>query len=344
MKKLIFTLFLSCWIIPQTYAQQVLTIMTHNSFNISKELINSFEKKNNVTVRFLKGNDGGSMLIQAILSKDNPMADVLFGVDNTFFSRAIKAELFEPYESPLLRFIPRELKLDPLNRLLPVNYGDVCLNYDKLWFEKRSLSPPAGVKDLTLPQYRGLTVVENPATSSPGLAFLLTTIGYFGDGDVGYLQFWKNLKENNVLIAEGWSDAYYNHFTAASKGDRPIVVSYASSPAASVYFSKNKNGPALTAAITQEGSVFRQIEFIGILKGTKQKILAKKFIDFMLSRAVQEDIPLQMFVFPANITATLPSVFLQHADPINYSTTVTPAAIEENREKWLEEWSNVMLR
>ncbi len=323
--------------------QQTLTVMSHESFNVTKELIERFEKENGAEIRFLKGNDGGAMLVQAILAKNNPMADVIFGIDNTFFSRAIKADILEPYNSPLLSVVKKELQLDPKNRLLPVDYGDVCLNYDKKWFASHNIIPPASLEDLIKPEYKGLTVVENPATSSPGLAFLLATIGHFGDGENGYLNFWKQLKENGVLIADGWSDAYFNNFTAASKGDRPIVVSYASSPAAAVYYAEEKPAEAPTAAITNNLSAFRQIEFVGILKGTKQRALAEKFVDFMLSRRFQEDIPLQMFVFPANSTATLPDVFKKHAQIAANPAVVTPTAIEENREAWLAAWSTLML-
>ena len=323
-------------------AANTVTLMTHDSFNIDKEIIAAFEKENQVTVRLLKSGDAGAALVQAILSKDNPLADVLFGVDNTFYSRAIDAGIFLPYASPLLAEIPASLQLDKENRLLPVDYGDVCLNYDKKWFKKHSLAPPKDLTDLIKPEYKGLTVVENPATSSPGMAFLLTTIGRFGEE--GYLDFWRKLRENEVIVANGWEDAYYGHFTSASKGDRPIVVSYASSPPAVVYYAEKPMSEAPTAALVADNTAFRQIEFVGILKGTKEFELAKKLVDFMLSKSFQEDIPLQMFVFPANRTAKLPDVFVKHAVVAEKPVTVSPAAIEANRDSWIEAWTNAVLR
>ena len=323
-------------------AEKTITLMTHDSFNIGKEVIAGFEKDNNVQVRFLKSGDAGAALVQAILSKDNPLADVFFGVDNTFFSRAIDADIFLPYASPLLANIPAPLQLDKKNRLLPVDYGDVCLNYDKEWFKKNNLNPPADLADLIKPAYKGLTVVENPATSSPGMAFLLATIGRFGEEE--YLDFWKKLRENKVIIANGWEDAYYGHFTSASKGDRPIVVSYASSPSAVVYYAEKPLTEAPTAALVADNTAFRQIEFVGILKGTKELELAKKLVDFMLSNSFQEDIPLQMFVFPANATAKLPDVFIKHAIVADKPAMVSPSAIEANRDSWIEAWTNVVLR
>lgn len=323
-------------------ARETITLMTHDSFNVSKKIIAQFEEENQVTVRFLKSGDAGSALIQAILSKGNPMADVFYGVDNTFLSRALKADIFESYNSPLLADIPDHFKLDAQNRMLPVDYGDVCLNIDKKWFKEKGIIPPADLADLIKPEYRGLTVVENPATSSPGLTFLLASIDRFGES--GYLDFWKQLRENKVLVADGWEDAYYGHFTAASKGDRPIVVSYASSPAATVHFAKEPLNEAPTAAVVGNQSAFRQIEFVGILKGTKNQAMARKLVDFMLDRPFQEDIPLQMFVFPVNKTAVLPPVFVQHAVIAETPAKVDSAAIEQNREQWIEAWTNTVLR
>ena len=336
-------LALACLLPPSVLqARTTLTLMTHDSFNVSKAVIRTFEEQHQVTLRVFKAGDAGAALVQAILSKENPMADVFFGVDNTFFSRAVNANIFEPYDSPLLKDIPTQFKLDLEHRLLPVDYGDVCLNYDKAWFSAKGLAPPADLADLIKPAYKSLTVVENPATSSPGLAFLLATIGRFGED--GYLGFWKQLKENDVLVATGWEDAYYGHFTSASKGSRPIVVSYASSPAAVVYYAEKPMDAAPTGAVLSDNSAFRQIEFVGILKGTKNRALAEKLVDFILSPRFQEDIPLQMFVFPVNRSAAPPEVFNQHAKVANHPATVTPAAIEQHREAWIEAWTNTVLR
>ncbi len=323
-------------------AEKTLTVMTHDSFNVSKEVIADFEKAHGVQIRFLKSGDAGAALVQAILSKENPMADVFFGVDNTFLSRAIDADIFQPYTSPMLLSIPEKLQLDSENRLLPVDYGDVCLNYDKAWFAEKNMAPPTDLSDLVKPEFSGLTVVENPATSSPGLAFLLATIGRFGED--GYLEFWTLLRENKVIVANGWEDAYFGHFTAASKGDRPIVVSYASSPPATIYYSEKPLDEAPTAVVVTENNAFRQIEFVGILKGTSEVDLAQKFVDFMLSPRFQEDIPLQMFVFPSNSDAKLPDLFVKHAVVATEPVVVAPEAIEAKRNIWIEAWTNTVLR
>ncbi|HPR50766.1 MAG TPA: thiamine ABC transporter substrate-binding protein [Deltaproteobacteria bacterium] len=321
---------------------KILNVMTHDSFSISENLVTAFEKEHGVNIRFLKSGDAGAALNQAILSRENPMADIFYGIDNTFMSRALKADIFEPYNSPMLKNIDESLKLDPQNRLLPVDYGDVCLNFDKAWFKERGVRPPESLEDLIKPEYQGLTVVENPATSSPGLVFLLATIGHFGED--GYLDYWKNLRNNGVLITDGWEDAYWGQFSAASKGVRPIVVSYASSPPAEVHFSEKPLDEAPTAAVVGPGTTFRQIEFVGIIKGTKHMDLAQKLVDFMLDKTFQEDIPLQMFVFPVNRQAQLPPVFVKHATLSDEPILISPDLIARNREAWIESWTITVLR
>lgn len=320
---------------------ETLILMSHDSFTATPDVIAAFEEANNVKIEFLRSGDAGSALNQAILSKGNPLADVFFGVDNTFLGRALGADIFEPYNAPALADIPDALKLDAENRLLPVDYGDVCLNYDKAWFVDKGLAPPTTLEDLAKADYAGLTVVENPATSSPGLAFLLTTIAHFGPD--GYLNYWQQLVDNDVLVVDGWEDAYYGQFTPY-EGERPLVVSYASSPPAEVFFAEKELTEAPTGSVTGDETCFRQIEFIGILAGTEKRALAEKFVDFLLSPQFQEDVPLQMFVFPANQNAALPEIFDQYAEIASNPATLPPEDIAANREDWINAWTETVLR
>ncbi|MRR33017.1 thiamine ABC transporter substrate-binding protein, partial [bacterium] len=289
-----------------------LRIMTHDSFMVSEALITQFEQENNAKLSFLPSGDTGAALNKAILSRNAPLADVFYGVDNTFLSRALDEKLFEPYASPLLASIPAEFKLDAENRALPVDYGDVCLNYDKAYFAGKNLALPQSLADLTDPAFKGLLVVENPATSSPGLAFLLASIAQFGPD--GYLDYWQQLKDNGVVVVNDWNTAYYTNFSGSSgKGPQPLVVSYASSPPAEVIFADTPPKDAPTASIVAPGTCFRQVEFVGILAGTPQRALAQEFVDFMFSKPFQEDMPLQMFVFPVQPDAQLPEAFVKYA-------------------------------
>jgi thiamine transport system substrate-binding protein len=330
---------------PTPAGPRALTIMSHDSFEVSEGVIAAFEQAHNAKIEFLKSGDTGAALNKAVLSKENPLADVFFGVDNTFFNRAIEADIFEPYQPQGLAEVPDALELDPQYRLVPVDFGDVCLNYDKGYFEEKGLTPPQNLEDLTQPELKGLTVVENPATSSPGLSFLMATVGHFGEtGGYTYLDFWADLRKNDVLVTEGWEDAYWGQSTWAGEGDRPIVVSYATSPAAEVYFSEGALSEPPTGNVLGDGACFRQIELVGILKGTQNRDLAEKLVDFMLSKTFQEDIPLQMWVFPANQTAALPQVFTDLAEIPEHPAEVSPEVIDRNREAWIEKWTEVVLR
>lgn len=330
---------------PSTSAQpQMLTVMTHDSFAVSEAVLKQFESDNNAKVTVLKSGDAGAMLNKAILSKDAPLADVLFGVDNTFLSRALKAGIFEPYASPALATIPDKFKLDKENRLLPVDYGHVVINYDKAFLQQKGSTPPASLRELADPKWKGMLVVQNPATSSPGLAFLLATIAAFPEvSSYSWQQFWKDLRANDVFISPDWNDAYYTQFSGSSgKGPRPLVVSYATSPAAEVFFSEGKLKEPPTGNL--EGTAFEQVEFAGVLKGAKNRALAEKFIDFMLSQSFQADIPLQMFVYPVQPNTPLPDVFVKFAQPPAQPFTLSPDQIDAGREKWLEAWNKLVLK
>jgi thiamine transport system substrate-binding protein len=315
--------------------------MTHDSFAVSEEVIAAFEQENNVKVQFLSSGDAGTTLNRAILSRDNPLADVLYGVDNTFLSRALEEDIFEPYESPLLADIPDALEMDPNHGALPVDWGDVCLNYDKAYFEAEGIAPPENLESLLQPEYQSLVVVENPATSSPGLAFLLATIGVFGED--GYLDYWQGLVKNDVLVVNDWETAYYGEFTRAG-GTRPIVVSYASSPPFEMIYAETPMDQPPTDVVTADRSCFRQVEFVGILLGTDNQDLAEKWADFMLSPTFQEDIPLQMFVFPANEQAQLDETFENFLVIPEETADVSPEQIAENREQWIQAWTEAVLR
>ncbi|MCJ7694977.1 MAG: thiamine ABC transporter substrate-binding protein [Anaerolineaceae bacterium] len=324
---------------------QTLTIMTHDSFSVSEDLITRFENENNVSINFIKSGDTGAALNRAILLqlKGTPAADLFYGVDNTFLSRALDNDIFEPYDSPMLAVIPDEFKVDPEKRALPIDYGDVCINYDKAWFTDKGLAVPETLEDLTKPEYAGLLAVENPAVSSPGLSFLLATIVHFGEDS--YLGYWQQLMDNGVVVVSDWETAYYTNFSASSgRGPQPMVVSYASSPPAELIFAEQPLEEAPTASIIGVNTCFRQIEFVGILKGTANRAMAEKFIDFMLSKTYQEDLPLQMFVFPVNPEAELPAEFVKAAQIPDAPATLDPIVIGANRDAWIQAWTELVIQ
>lgn len=319
-----------------------LRVMTHDSFEISADLVASFEAANQVKLAFIKSGDTGSALNKAILAKEAPLADVFYGVDNTFLSRALEAGIFESYPSSLLKAIPEQYQLDEGNYLLPVDYADVCINFDKGWFSTRGVAVPSTFEDLLKPEYENLLVMENPATSSTGLAFLMATIKYFGEEN--YLDFWEGLRSNGLVVVNDWNTAYFTNFSASSgRGAQPLVVSYASSPVAEVVYAETKFSESPTGSMTAPGTCFRQVEFVGILKGTQERKLAEKFVDFLLSVPFQEDMPLQMFVYPVNPQAQLPAEFIQFSQTAIEPTGLPAEQISASRETWISDWVNIVL-
>jgi len=319
-----------------------LNVMTHDSFAASEAVIKEFEMANDVKVNIIMSGDAGSTLNQAILTKSSPNADVLYGVDNTLLSRALKADIFETYSSPILKDIPDQFQLDKGMHALPVDYGDVCINYEKAYFAEKNLSVPQTLDDLLKPEYRGLLVVENPAISSPGLAFLLTTIAHYGPE--GYLKYWQQLRANNVVVVNDWNTAYYTNFSGSSgKGAQPLVVSYNTDPFAEVIFATEKLSESPTASLLGPGMCFRQVEFVGILKGTHHLALAQKFVDFMLSRTFQEDIPLNMFVYPVNVNASLPAEFIKFVQNPEQPAFLDPEKVNANLDTWIVGWRKAVL-
>jgi thiamine transport system substrate-binding protein len=317
------------------------TLVTHDSFAVSKPVLRDFTKQTGITVKVLKNGDAGAALNQVILTKDAPLGDAFFGVDNTFLSRALEAGIFVPYTAKGVDRVPASLRLDDRDRVTPIDFGDVCVNEDKRWFAKEHLPVPTSLDDLADARYKGRLVVENPATSSPGLAFLLATVAKYGpDGWEGY---WKRLRANGVKVVDGWEQAYDTEFSgAAGKGDYPLVVSYASSPPAEVIYAKPTPKTAPTGSI--DDTCFRQVEFAGVLKGAEHPAAAKQLVDFMLTRRFQADIPLQMFVFPSVTGTPLPPEFTKYASVPKDPRTLPPAEIGAHREDWIKQWTNTVLR
>ncbi len=312
-------------------APSELTLLTHDSFTVSDSVWASFTAETGIMVTVLHGGDAGEVLSQAILTKDNPVADVIFGIDTTFLSRALTAGILSPYASPRLVDVPDDLEAD--DRVTPIDFGDVCINVDKGFYA--GTSAPATLEDLTDPAFAGHLVVENPATSSPGLAFLLATIAEFG---ADWQDYWRALVVNDVEVTSGWEEAYWGSFTVGGGGDRPLVVSYASSPPAEVIFADPPVSEAPTAVM--EHGCFRQVEYAGILQPSTS---AEALIDFMLGLEFQEDIPLSMFVFPANERAALPLEFVEHTVIPSAPLGMDPDEIEANRQAWIDAWTEIVL-
>ena len=320
----------------QASTPESLTLVAYDSFTPSEGIFDEFTKETGIKVEVVTGGDAGELVAKAVLTAGKPEGDVLWGVDNTLMSRALEADVFVPHRSAHLDDLdPRATKLVKDDLLTPVDTGDVCVNYDKAWFNDKGMTPPDSLADLVKPEYKGLLVVQNPNTSSPGLAFLLASIAQFGENS--WQDYWSSLRDNDVKIVDGWTEAYTVEFSGSSgKGSRPLVVSYASSPPAEVVYSDPPVTEPPTGVI--EDTCFRQVEFAGVLRGTEHEEAAGKLVDYLSGPVFQADLPLTLFVNPANTTVELPQVFTDFAVQPASPLTIDPADIETNRTAWLESW------
>lgn len=320
--------------------QRTVRVITHDSFALSEDLVTRFEESSGIAVEFIPAGDAGEMVNRAVLASGNPEGDVLFGVDTTLLSRAIDAEVFDAYVSNADALRP-ELRDAGLGVVTPIDDGDVCVNIDDEWFADRDINPPATLDDLADPRYRGLLVVQNPATSSPGLAFLLATIDRYAYEWPGY---WERLRANDVLVVNGWSEAYLSEFTAGGGGgDRPLVVSYSTSPPAEIVYAEEPK-PERPSTSTMADGCYRQVEFAGVLRGTTDPDAARAVVDWLVSPEVQADVPLSMFVFPARAGVPLPAVFEEFVTRPADPAELPAGEIAEQRDTWIDEWTQIVLR
>ncbi|MGB3303817.1 MAG: thiamine ABC transporter substrate-binding protein [Gordonia sp. (in: high G+C Gram-positive bacteria)] len=305
------------------------TLLTHDSFQLPQEIVDQFQTETGMKLKIVHSGDAGALSATISLTPGSPKGDAVFGIDNTFAARPIEAKALLPYVSPAAANGAAEFNVEgSAGELTAVDRGDVCINIDDAWFDTRDIEAPTQFDQLTEPKYRDLTVLMDPSTSSPGMGFLLATLGRFRNHAPDY---WRGMVSNGAKIVSGWEVAYNQEFSAgAGHGKRPIVVSYASSPAAT---------PGTSALLD---SCFAQVEYIGVLRGAANTEGAKKLVDFMLSSTVQAALPTSMYVYPVQKGTPLPASWRQRAPIPAWTVTMTPAYISAHREEWLNEWRAVV--
>jgi thiamine transport system substrate-binding protein len=327
-----------------TTGSGTVTLVAYDSFPVEGTVVNdalaAFTAETGIEVTILSAGDTGTMLAKAALTAGTPEGDVMWGIDSTFLSRAIEAEVFEPHTVDVLDELdPSLLTGVPEGLVTPVDSGDVCVNADLGWFAERGLEVPATFEDLADPAYRGLLVVQDPATSSPGLAFLLATIAEYGETD--WSDYWQRLVDNDVEVVSGWSEAYYERFSWAGGGPRPLVVSYGTSPPAEVIFADPPRDDAPTGVLTD--TCYRQVEYAGVLRGTDRPAEARALLDFLASAAFQSTLPLDLFVYPANTTVELPDAFVRFAVRPEVPAELDAELVGARRNEWIDAWTELVL-
>jgi len=327
---------------PTLTGPSTVRLITHDSFAVSEALIADLKAKTGITLEIVTGGDAGQVVAGAILSAGAPTGDVLFGIDNSLIAKAIDAGVFESFVAPNLGNVLPTLRDDTAeDKITPIDYGDVCINMDEAWFAQNGIEMPRSLNDLKKPEYKDLLVVQDPATSSPGQAFMLATISRYGDDWQGY---WQELRDNGVKVVGSWSEAYEGSYTAGGgNGDRPLVVSYATSPPAEIVYAADPK-PVKPYSVVMTDGCYRQVEYAGVLAGTSNTAGARTVINWLLSPAVQADIPLTMFVFPALAGVIPPKVFVEFAAPVKEPLQIPSREVAEKQAQWLDEWDKVMGR
>ncbi|SMF38123.1 thiamine transport system substrate-binding protein [Cellulosimicrobium cellulans J34] len=309
------------------------TLVTHDSFAVSDEVLAAFEEESGLTVEQVAPGDGGALVNQLILTKESPLGDVVFGIDNTFASRAIDEGVLDPYTPAGLSDSAASYAVGDGGELTAIDLGDVCVNVDHAWFDEAGVPEPVTLEDLTKPEYEDLLVVTNPATSSPGLAFLLATVGAYGED--GFEDYWADLRANGVKVVDGWSDAYYVDFSGSEgAGPRPLVLSYSTSPA----FTLTEDGTASTTGALLD-TCFRQVEYAGVLANAKNPEGAQRLLDFLVSEPFQADVPGQMYMYPADDSVALPDGWAEFAPLADEPFEVAPEDVSAHRDEWIKAWT-----
>lgn len=291
-------------------------------------LVEKFREKTGIQIKLVSAGDAVEMLTKVTSEKDAPIADVVVGITDDMASMAYKADLFEPYNSPVLADIPSFLQFDGQKRLLPFDYGNFAFVVDTEKMDAKDI--PTSLEQLTDVKYKDKVLLIDPRTSSVGLGMLLWSIEVFGED--GYLTWWKTMKSNALTITDGWSSAY-GLFT---EGEAPLVLSYTTSP---VYHVTFEDTTRYQTTLFKEGNS-TTIEGAGILKSTKQRAVAQQFIDFLLTDA-QLDIAVANSMYPTNSKAVLPEAF-QWAPKPEKNLSMDSERIAQNLDRWLTEWTQVM--
>ena len=303
-----------------------LTVYTYDSFvsewGPGPIVEKIFEDKYEIDLQFIAVDSAATLLNKIILEGENTKADLVLGLDMNLFNAAEKSELFVSHN---LKNINNKLTL-PLNWesdiFVPYNYGYFAFVYNN----KTLKNPPLSMEDL-INKTDARIVIQDPRTSTPGLGLLTWMKALYGDSAQNK---WSQLNKKIISVTKGWTDAYYNFFMA---GEADMVLSYSTSPAAHIMFEENYD---ISASTFKEGN-YISVEFAGILNSSKNKQMANKFLDFMISDDFQKVIPGTNIMYPVT-DVEMPEAFNKLEIP--KLLQLDPKDINDNKDAWINEWLN----
>ena len=323
---------LSCMIVINSFTananhSNTLTIYTYDSFvsewGPGPIVKKNFEDKFKRHLKFVTVDSAATLLTKIILEGSSTKADIVLGLDMNLLDEANKSNLFLKHSlGHLNNIINLPIEWESEN-FIPYNYGYFAFVYNN----KKFTNPPNSMEEL-INNTDARIVIQDPRTSTPGLGLLTWIKAIYGNkaGDA-----WEKLNKKIISVTKGWTDAYYNIFLA---GEADMVLSYTTSPAAHIMFENNYDYSAINFS---EGN-YITIEFAGILKSSKNKLLAKKFLRFMLTEDFQSIIPLTNIMYPVTKINDLPDAYKSLEIP--KVLQIDPTIINTNKEDWIEEWLN----
>lgn len=334
-KLLTFAVLLSA---STAFAATEVRLAVHDSFDLPKEILVEFEQKHDAKVSLIKMGDGHEMLNRLIITRSSaPLADAVFGIDNNTIAKAKEAGILAKKQPESAKTVVK------LSHALPVDYGFITLNYDKKWFADKKIPLPKTLADLSKPAYKNLLVMPNPGTSTPGLAFLLANIS--GMGEEAAFKWWADMRKNGVKITKGWSDAYNTEFTL-NGGSRPIMVGYASSPAAEVFYSEGKLTQPNMGNLFLKGGSYLQVEGAAVLNNAKEPELAAKLVQYLQGPSVQQNVFSYMWVYPAvkGTTAHPMTVHAQVPTKAQQTAQLSSQRVNARQKDWVNRWVRTVIK
>ncbi len=315
-------------------AEETLTIYSYDSF-VSYGLPDAtnklFEEKYNCKIEYRTFGGVGATLNRLILEKNNPQADLFVGLNMNNLARALEEEIFISYRPENYEVIPEEYRIDKNWRVTPFDGpNSLAIIYDSEVIK----NPPRSFEDLLKPEYKGKLILEDPRSSSPGMGFLLWTIAVYGEDH--YLDYWEKLEPTIFHIYPDWTSAFDTAFV--QNKEAPMVLSYDVDPA---YFYYEDEVTRYKAVIPEEGG-WLQLEFVGIVNDSKHQELAQQYMEFMLSREFQENLPLYQWAFPIDTSIQLPECYDYAVNADKY-ITLPLEDIANKSQIWLEQWIEMII-
>ena len=328
-----------------------LTIVTYDVYGLTQEMLDNFENETGYEITMLKLDDSGSVLDHLLQHKNNQVADLAIGLDNTYLPVAEDHNVLWKHGLELPNLSSQISESHLTDFAAPFDHGYICLNYDKSVIDGENYTIPTSLWDLTSEEFNGKVAIPSPETSSPGRAFMSATTYYFDmdeDNTTDWTDWWKEMSANDVIITSGWSEAYEIHYSGGYGqwedghiGDAHFVVSYCHSPGVEAHFGGNYT---ISATLNLDNLAFHQIEYASIVEGANLAA-ANAFIEYLLSEEINSEMPVQNYMYSILENSSLPedTGYKYNSVIPDKPAIIDQQSIIDNMDEWLSMWNSAMV-